>query len=110
MSTIKQMIETHNAINGVKHVNSWKASKVALQTKIDDATTAATFVATADDDMLSIADVARSLNINPKIARAKLRRRGKSASDDGRWTKVKRDSKKHETLKSILMFGRKTTS
>ena len=54
-----------------------------------------------DDDMMSVSDVARELNIDPKRARARLRAAGQAATE-GRWPKVKRGSKKYQELVALL--------
>ena len=54
----------------------------------------------------TVVEIAAKLNINPKVARAKLRRRGMSATD-GRWSAVKIDSKDHKKVIEILKNGRK---
>lgn len=53
------------------------------------------------DNMLTIVQVAAELNINPKVARAKLRRK-KFHSNEGRWPAVKRDSREHKELIEVL--------
>lgn len=54
-----------------------------------------------DPDMMSVSDVARSLGLDPKRARAKLRASGMAATE-GRWEKVKRGSKKYQELVALL--------
>lgn len=54
-----------------------------------------------DPNLLSISDIARDLEIEPKAARAKLRR-VKGKAEEGRWPKVKRDSKEHKELVALL--------
>lgn len=54
-----------------------------------------------DANLLTVSDVARELGIDPKQARAKLRRDG-SRAPDGRWPKMKRDSKEHTDIISFL--------
>lgn len=54
-----------------------------------------------DPNLLSVSDVARELGLDPKRARAKLRSAGQS-SNEGRWSKVKRDSKEHKELVAML--------
>ena len=53
------------------------------------------------EDLLSVADVARELGIDPKAARAALREAGKKAKD-GRWPKMQRGSDAHTAL--LLFF------
>ena len=54
----------------------------------------------------TVVEIAAKLNINPKVARAKLRRRGMTSAD-GRWNAVKVDSKDHKKMIEILKNGRK---
>jgi len=58
------------------------------------------------DGLLSISDIAKSLNMDPKVARAKLRRNGLS-SDDGRWARIKPDSKEHQEIIKTMKRGKK---
>lgn len=53
-----------------------------------------------DADMLSVSDVAREAGLDPKRARAKLRaaEHPPVAATEGRYPKVKRDSKTHKAL------------
>ncbi len=53
------------------------------------------------DDLITVADVAAELKINPKVARAKLRRAGKN-SNEGRWPTFKRNSAEHKDLIEFL--------
>lgn len=55
----------------------------------------------ADPNLLSVSQVAQEIGIDPKQARAKLRRDGTRAPD-GRWPKVLRDSEEHTELVSFL--------
>lgn len=48
-------------------------------------------------DQLTIVDIAEECGVNPKVARAKLRRAGKK-SNEGRWSTVKRGSSEHKEL------------
>lgn len=54
-----------------------------------------------DPNLLSVSDIARELEIEPKAARAKLRR-VKGKASEGRWPKVKRDSKEYKEIVEIL--------
>ena len=56
-----------------------------------------------DEDMMSVSDVARELGLDPKRARARLRAAGQAATE-GRWPKVKRGSKKHQELITMLQL------
>lgn len=55
----------------------------------------------ADPNLLTVSDVARELGIDPKAARAKLRRDG-SRAPDGRWPKVTKGSKEYADLVARL--------
>jgi hypothetical protein len=54
-----------------------------------------------DPNELTVSDVARELGVEPKAARAKLRR-SKGKATDGRWPAVKRDSEEHKALIVLL--------
>jgi len=54
-----------------------------------------------DPNLLSVSDVAKELGMEPKAARAKLRR-AKGKAQDGRWPKVTRDSQEHKDLVALL--------
>lgn len=133
MTTTKELLNTFNtaaAASGKATLKAWKGTKEALQTRIDailsedDAlapagtpTTpkkatptkkATTKKATkAPTNTTTVVEIAASLKINPKVARAKLRRRGMSATE-GRWSVVKIDSKDHKKIVEILKNGRKS--
>lgn len=80
------------------------AGEVRAPKKVVKAITAALDAAegkASDDNMLSVSDVAREMGIDPKVARAKLRRMGQAATE-GRWAKVKRDSREHKALVAAL--------
>lgn len=50
-----------------------------------------------DANALSVSDIAKELGIEPKVARARLRKDGTRATD-GRWPTVVRDSPEHKAL------------
>lgn len=54
-----------------------------------------------DPNDLSVADVAREMGINPKVARAKLRRHNIRAKD-GRHARVMRDTPAYHALVAML--------
>lgn len=66
-------------------------------------------VKVADDGRISVADVARDLGINPKVARAKLRRRGMQSAD-GRWPKFERDSETHKEYVAALASNKRASA
>ena len=69
-------------------------AKKATKPAPKKATKAATKPTPTKVTTTTVVEIAAKLNINPKVARAKLRRRGMTATD-GRWTTVKIDSKDH---------------
>lgn len=73
--------------------------------ELDANVAAATTKPKDDPDQLSVADIAKSVGVDPKRARAKLRGLGDKApihATEGRWPKVKRGSKKHQELVALL--------
>jgi hypothetical protein len=78
-----------------------KAHEVRQDTPSATKPKAAKEKAVVDANVLSVSDVAREQGVDPKAARAKLRKvRGKA--EDGRWAKVQRDSKEHAELIAII--------
>lgn len=65
------------------------------------ATTDATPEPTPAAEELSVAEVAREMGINPKVARAKLRRHNIRAKD-GRHARVMRDTPAYAALVALL--------
>lgn len=57
-----------------------------------------------NDGLLSVSDIARELGIDPKVARAKLRRHGQKATE-GRWPRVKPNSKEHKSMIDLMQKG-----
>lgn len=53
------------------------------------------------DNNLTIVQIATDIGMDPKVARAKLRRKGYK-SNEGRWAKIERDSKEHKEIVEIL--------
>lgn len=62
-------------------------------------------VSKTGERLVTIKQVAMDLGIDPKVARAKLRRRGKAANE-GRWTTVRHGGAEYKELVSILQHGR----
>ncbi len=113
MTTSTELLTIYNELapqSGHKTLKSWSGSKKSLQERIDALTKVRPEPAPADGDdddgMISVADVARELKINPKVARAKLRRRGQTSSD-GRWGRFMRGSPDHKAIVKVLKNGRK---
>ena len=96
--TINELLKKYNAA-APKPLKAWKGSKAALQAKLDAVKPAkvAKVKRTTINGTLSVVQIASELSINPKVARAKLRRRGLVATN-GRWASVKRDSAEHKTI------------
>lgn len=120
MTATRDLLITLNTLreqNGQVPLKSWKSSRAKLEEAIAKLTPAETpapkakkakkaKVAKADaptksSDDLSVADIARELGINPKVARAKLRRH-KMQSADGRWPTVRRNSKDYKKIVDVL--------
>lgn len=59
--------------------------------------TSAKVKAPKDPNALTVSDIAREMGIEPKVARARLRKDGTRAKD-GRWPTVTRDSEAHKAL------------
>lgn len=62
-----------------------------------------------DPNFLSVSDIARELNIDPKRARARLRASGRAAAE-GRWPLVTRGSEEHVALSTIIKGDDKSSS
>lgn len=126
--TITALLKTHNELakaQGKMGLKDWKGPKDKLQERIDNLKKNETKKAidkkprvTAKDiaekmiekeqkrketadDMLTIVQVAEGINMDPKVARAKLRRKGKHANE-GRWPLVKKNSVEHKELIALL--------
>ena len=97
--TKSQLIERANEL-GVE-INS-KMTKSQLADAI------AQFVADDENDnTMSVADLARELNVSPKIARAKLRRRGIYAKH-GNHVRFTRDDDTYNEYVAIITSSRKS--
>ena len=57
-----------------------------------------------NDGKLSVSDVAKAMDMDPKVARAKLRRYGQTAVD-GRWPRFTPGSKEHKAMIDLLEKG-----
>ena len=57
----------------------------------------------APEGYITVADIARERGIDPKAARAKLRRAKNSKAPDGRWPAVKVNSDEYNELVAIFM-------
>lgn len=109
--TIASLLGQLNVIleaKGKKPLKSWKESKENLQKRIQkekistkETKKPAKKSTSKKSDGQSVVDIARKLGINPKVARAKLRRAGLS-SNNGRWKSMKVGSKEHTQIKTIL--------
>lgn len=93
-SEIDQFVKTKQAAKNAPATNNKpKEHKVVEKTKTEKVK--------EDASLLSIAQIAAELGLDPKRARAKLRAAGQSATE-GRWPKVKRDGKEHKMLVALL--------
>jgi len=101
--TIKTLLARFNEMRVANNENAiakWSKSKNDLIDAI-----AAYVVDVDDDNTMSVADLARELNINPKIARAKLRRRGIYATH-GSHVRFTRDDATFNEYVAILTSAR----
>jgi len=101
--TIKSLLEVFNALrvkNNDDVIERWTKSKNALRDAI------AEYMTQNDvDDTMSIADMARELGMSPKIARAKLRRRGIFATH-GSHVRFRRDDETYKKYYAIITARR----
>lgn len=78
----------------------------AQAAKVEGATSNAAAKKAKDPNVLTVSDVARELNIEPKVARARLRRvgwNGNNRATEGRWPTVAKDGPEHKALKALLV-------
>lgn len=132
--SIKELLEEHNELaekTGKMKLNSWKQSRDKLVGRIEELRKLSgdkkpkkslnqpksptvkkaneliekeAARKTKADNEITIAEVAEGIGMSPKIARAKLRRKGHH-SNEGRWPTVTRDSKEHKDLVALLKGG-----
>lgn len=90
-----QLLNDHRTVNGQPTLKSWKGSRAQLIAKIEQFE--GTKLTTNDKltGTFRVADLARNNNVNPKIARARLRAQGQ------RGTHVYPVEKKDEILAII---------
>lgn len=93
-----------NQSNPPRSKPSSKNPLPSIKEKIDKANELIEKEAKRVSDLISVVDVAQDLNIDPKVARAKLRRRGLKANE-GRWPTFKRDSVEHKDFIKLLKGG-----
>lgn len=89
--TVAELREHAQTLNVEFNTKTTKSELIDLITAAD----------TDDDTTVSVADIARELNISPKVARARLRRSG-ATRDGKRWGRVERDSDAHRELIAIV--------
>ncbi len=85
-------------------LKSYKGPKAKLQAKVDELASRVKGLkkeAKQDDGKVSVATLARELGINPKVARAKLRRKGLEAGGV-RWSKLTPGSDDYKRIRGIL--------
>ena len=110
--TINDLLAQYNAIAPTS-IKAWKGKKADLQAKLEALQSApkkdkakskaksAKMNGAAINGTLSVVQIAGELSINPKVARARLRRKGLVATN-GRWVSVKRDSAEHKAIVATL--------
>jgi hypothetical protein len=58
---------------------------------------------TGNTMLMTIAQIARAHNINPKVARTKLRRHGRTSNSNGRWPRVRKGSTTYKQIVNLLI-------
>lgn len=130
--SIKQLLDEYNELakaNGKMKLTSWKQSKEKLKARLEELRELSQDRGKAKlknkelvnkliekeikrkieaEDSLTVVDVAVEEGLNPKVARAKLRRSG-FRSNEGRWPTVKRGSTEHKELIECLHKNRKAS-
>lgn len=103
--TIKSLLNDFNATrvaNNDDEIVKWSKSKQQLRDAIVE------YANVNDvDNTMSVAQLSRELNINPKIARAKLRRRGIFATN-GHHVRFERDDETYNAYVAIITTTRAT--
>lgn len=116
--TTKELLTKHNVLAkraGRATFKTWKGKKADLQTRVDELVkdelvkaALKTKKAKKDDAgetainlAMTVADMARALGMHPKVARAKLRRRGFTAQD-GRWPRYQPGTEDYEAVMNVL--------
>ena len=88
--------------NNDDEIVKWSKTKNALRDAIVE------YVESHDvDNTMSVAQLSRELNVNPKIARAKLRRRGIFATN-GHHVRFERDDETYNAYVAIITTTRAT--
>lgn len=111
MATTNELLKEHNDLakkTGKLPLKVWKGDKNKLIARINDLKKSPKKVGEVvdkEDGLITISEIAEGINMDPKVARAKLRRKGMK-SNEGRWSKIKKDSKEHKDLVDLLK-GRK---
>lgn len=106
--TIAQLIETYNAQrvqNDDDVIVKWSKSKNALIDAIVEYVDAHNV-----DDEMTVAQLARELNVDPKRARAKLRRRGIFAQKNGAHRVFMRNDETYHEYVAIITNTRATSN
>lgn len=123
MTAVKQLLEEHNQLakaHGKMVLNTWKQPKEKLVSRIEalrklgavPGVTKHKVLAdkliekeatrkVKDESLLNVSKVAEEEGVNPKVARAKLRRMGRHANE-GRWPTFTRNSAEHKELIALL--------
>lgn len=103
MATTKELLEEHNKWAdkvGAMKLRTWKASQKNLTDRIEGLKRQAKEM-TPQGEYLTISQIAASISMDPKVARAKLRRKGMGANE-GRWPTFKKDSDEHADIVKLL--------
>lgn len=95
MTTLKQLVDEYNkraTSAGVPTLKGWKGSKEKLVAKLGE----------LEHEVLTVVEIAEELDMNPKVARGRLRRAGLKAVDR-RWPTVKRHSSEYNRIVGALV-------
>jgi DNA repair ATPase RecN len=125
MAAVKELLEQYNSLakkHGKTTFNTWKQPKDKLEARIKDLQKAegksiktekpvdkvAEKMIEAEaarkvnkDNQLTVVDIAIEIGMNPKVARAKLRR-ANLHSNEGRWPTYKKGSAEHKDIIALL--------
>lgn len=121
MMKLSQIIDRYNELTeqlGEPAIKEWKGKRVDLENEIEalelrvkakQATAkkaekiepAKKTEPATEKTLISVAELARELQIDPKLARAKLRRKGYKSSE-GHWPVMERGGKLFNEIKGIL--------
>lgn len=135
MSSVKELLDEHNKLakrSGGMQLSTWKQDKSKLQARIDSLKKALPIDKKLptkklpkeeaedliekeakrkedNDNFITIVQIAEENKVNPKVLRAKLRRNGKH-SNEGRWSRIRRDSKEHKEIIALAVNKKDKTN